>query len=132
MRHPLDTTDTAGPDEREALLPDFEASSPDIGTPAVNRTALRTVFAIGVLMFMLEISSAITIAPRVQIIEGIVCEVHELTLGPSMPSNHSHLEVDKCKTEAIQTEVALIIGWQNTFEMIPGEVSRAHFDRASS
>ncbi|THY32782.1 hypothetical protein D6D01_02447 [Aureobasidium pullulans] len=80
-------------------------------------TSLHAIISIAVIVFMLEVSSAIAITPQIQILEAIVCEKYydRTSLAISHPSNDQ-----SCKTEPIQTEVALINGWKNTFEMVPG------------
>lgn len=75
------------------------------------------IISIAAIIFMLEVSSAIAVTPQVQILEAIVCKKYHdgTSLGMLHPSDDP-----RCKTEPIQTEVALINGWKNTFEMVPG------------
>ncbi|KAI5203412.1 hypothetical protein E4T39_04261 [Aureobasidium subglaciale] len=79
--------------------------------------SLHVIISIAAIVFMLEVSSAIALTPQIQILETIVCEKYYDRTSPSIlhPSDD-----ERCKTEAIQTEVALINGWKNTFEMVPG------------
>jgi hypothetical protein len=77
----------------------------------------HVIISIAAIVSMLEVSSAIAGTPQVQNLEAIVCKKYcdGTSLGISHPSDDP-----RCKTEPIQTEVALINGWKNTLEMVPG------------
>jgi hypothetical protein len=103
------------PDETTSLLPRADTSSAPVQKGPDTWLALRVVTAISLLVFALEISSAIADAPQTQILEGIVCEKHYATSSWTNATSD-----ERCKIQAIQTEVAMLIGWKNTFEMLPG------------
>jgi hypothetical protein len=71
------------------------------------------------MVFALEISSAIVDAPQTQILERIVSEKHYATLSWTNGTSD-----ERCKIEAIQTKVAMLIGRKNTFEMLPGAYAK--------
>jgi hypothetical protein len=103
------------PDEATSLLHETDTTAVPIRKDPDSWLALRVVTAISLLVFALEISSAIADAPQTQILEGIVCEKHYATSSWTNATSD-----ERCKIEAIQTEVAMLIGWKNTFEMLPG------------
>lgn len=67
-----------------------------------------------VVMLILDIASSVPTAPRMVIFEDIICRNHYA----------AWLDVSKlgnCKVNAVQSELALINGWKETFEKIPGK-----------
>ena len=65
-------------------------------------------------MLILDIASSVPTAPRMVIFEDIICRNHYA----------AWLDVSKlgnCKVNAVQSELALINGWKETFEKIPGK-----------
>lgn len=51
-------------------------------------------------------------APQMAVYEEIICRDYQATLIPP--------EVNPCKSDAVQGELALVIGYQNTFDVLPG------------
>jgi hypothetical protein len=105
------------PDEATSLLRGTDTAAVPIRKDPDTWLALRVVTAVSLLVFALEVSSAIADSPQTQILEAIVCEKYYATSSWTLPTAISS---ERCKIEAIQTEVALLIGWKNTFEMLPG------------
>jgi hypothetical protein len=56
-------------------------------------------------------------APQTAIFEEIICRNHGLR---SRDANATIDGVD-CKSESVQSELALILGWKDTFDVLPGE-----------
>jgi hypothetical protein len=108
------------PDEATFLLRGADTTAVPVRKGPDMWLALRVVTAISLLVFALEVSSAIADAPQTQILEGIVCEKHYAT-----SSWNNGISDERCKIEAIQTEVAMLIGWKNTFEMLPGAYAKS-------
>ncbi|KAJ9483350.1 hypothetical protein VN97_g10057 [Penicillium thymicola] len=51
-------------------------------------------------------------APQMAVYEEIICRDYQATLVPP--------EANPCKSDAVQGELALVIGYQNTFDVLPG------------
>ena len=104
-------------DETTPLIADEIA--PESRHPRGSRRALTTIIAAFSLILILSISSHISDAPLTAILEDIVCEKYYA----SHPDDGSEFFSDpesKCKIEPIQSEVAFINGWKDTFEAAPG------------
>ncbi|EED14312.1 conserved hypothetical protein [Talaromyces stipitatus ATCC 10500] len=80
-----------------------------------NRRVLYTIASLCLVLFIFDISNYIAVVPQTAIFEEIVCRDY-YSSGFSVLGNTSG---DKCKIEPIQSEVALISGWRDTFETIP-------------
>ncbi|KAI0127727.1 major facilitator superfamily domain-containing protein [Xylariales sp. AK1849] len=96
--------DVQSPDETTRLLPPQDTKP----RPGVIRTILSTAVAI----LTLNIGSHIAMVPTVAILEMIVCRrFYESSLVWAAD--------ERCKAEAVQSEVAYINGWKDAFEMLP-------------
>jgi hypothetical protein len=56
-------------------------------------------------------------APQTAIFEEIICRNHGLWSRDAATIDG----VDPCKSELVQGELALILGWKDTFDVLPGE-----------
>ncbi|PYI35294.1 MFS multidrug transporter [Aspergillus indologenus CBS 114.80] len=63
---------------------------------------------------LFDLANSLGSAAQTAIMENIVCKHYYSTAASG------HLDADSCKIEPIQTEIALIAGWKDTFETIPG------------
>jgi MFS family permease len=73
------------------------------------------------LMVILDISGYLAIAPQTKIFQDIICADYYLRSNGSTATalDISHYD---CKIEPITSEVALINGWKDTFDQLPGIV----------
>ncbi|KAH6623941.1 MFS multidrug transporter [Chaetomium tenue] len=113
--------------ERVSLLRSSERSSParysaededdDLhrralpGAPSV----LAITIAASALILILDVVASVPTAPRMVVFEGIICRNHYASLqdgGGGGPID--------CKIEPVQSELAIINGWKETFDTIPG------------
>lgn len=127
-RRPSDDRDSAcdGQDaERVSLLRSSDESSPARyagddeddnsrhtlpGTPSV----LAITVAASALILILDVVASVPTAPRMVIFEDIICRNYYASLQDGGGGT-----VD-CKIEPVQSELALINGWKETFDTIPG------------
>ncbi|CAI7599947.1 unnamed protein product [Penicillium glandicola] len=61
-------------------------------------------------------------APQVAVYEDIICRNYRATLHGTGNTTLTPPESNPCKSEAVQGELALVIGYQNTFDVLPGLV----------
>jgi hypothetical protein len=85
--------------------------------PKRHASPTRLLFLACVWIVFLDCSSSISLAPMTELLEENICLYSDL--GPSANA------LD-CKGLAVQTELALIRGWQDTFGQLPGRCSFSH------
>ncbi|CAI7649697.1 unnamed protein product [Penicillium viridicatum] len=61
-------------------------------------------------------------APQMAVYEEIICRNYQTTLRGAGNDTLIPPEANPCKSEAVQGELALVIGYQNTFDVVPGLV----------
>lgn len=59
-------------------------------------------------------------APQLAVYEDIICRNYQATLHGAGNGTLTPPESNPCKSEAVQGELALVIGYQNTFDVVPG------------
>lgn len=81
--------------------------------PGASRNVLTVTIAASVLILILDVVASVPMTPRLVLFEEIICRNHYSTWG-------SNAEMDDCKVAPVQSELALINGWKETFDTIPG------------
>lgn len=81
------------------------------GAPSV----LAITIAASALILILDVVASVPTAPRMVIFEDIICRNHYASLQDGGGGG----AVD-CKIEPVQSELAIINGWKETFDTIPG------------
>lgn len=66
------------------------------------------------IQIVLNIGSYVSFAAQLAILQDIVCKSHYKE-GQSLS-----MDDDRCKVDAVQSEIAFINGWKDVFEMLPG------------
>jgi MFS family permease len=89
------------PGEREALRPE--------------RT--RILIAICTLLIVLDIAGYLAIAPQTKIFQDIICAKYYNETITSF-----QMDDKRCKIEPVQSEIALLNGWKDTLDQLPGIV----------
>lgn len=79
---------------------------------------LRVILTISALIFFMEISSYLPVASQLAIFEDIACKNYYASGMHTLPPDSSN---GICKIEPVQSEVALLNSWKDTFETIPGK-----------
>ena len=59
-------------------------------------------------------------APQIAVYEEIICRNYQATLHGAGNDTLVPPEANPCKSEVVQGELALVIGYQNTFDVVPG------------
>lgn len=79
----------------------------------------RVLTLVCTLLMLLDISGFLGLAPQMQIFEDIICQNYYA----NQPSQIDTLPVnERCKIEPVQSELAIIQAWKDTFDQLPGIV----------
>lgn len=111
MANASDTIDTH--DERAPLL-EANRVRP---TSASRSQKLTVMIAASILILAVDFGFYLTAAPQTKIFEDIVCQNYLTTLGnpaDTVPTDGI------CKSEPVQSELALVNGWKETSDVLPG------------
>ncbi|KAL6808389.1 putative MFS multidrug transporter [Trichoderma camerunense] len=76
-------------------------------------SARHTILVVAAIQIVLNIGSYVSFAAQLAILQDIVCKSH-YEEGQSLS-----MDDDRCKVDAVQSEVAFINGWKDVFEMLP-------------
>ncbi|KAK4171556.1 major facilitator superfamily domain-containing protein [Triangularia setosa] len=87
----------------------------------------RVIVLTFITLFLIELGIGITVAPINAIMESIICRLHH----PRLPLSPDHsirrlaggvalIDDPICKSPDVQSELAMLRGWAQTFECIPG------------
>lgn len=89
--------------------------------PSLVRGNQRTAYLCAFLKALATLSSAISVVPRLRLVESNVCRSHYQTFNHSAinPSTDTVPE-GLCKTAQVQTDLAFLLGWDSFFQNIPG------------
>jgi MFS family permease len=69
------------------------------------------------LLMLIDIAGFLGMAPQMQIFEDIICHNYYATGNrPSLPDD------ERCKIEPVQSQLAIIQGYKETFDQLPGIV----------
>lgn len=112
--------------ETEPLLqpensPEFTHDSESLRQPesASSKHSLRVIVLIAIVTLISDLAGYAAVAPQLQLFEEIICRQYYTTIGAL--SAHDQLDRERCKIEPVQSELALINGWTDTFQTIPGK-----------
>jgi len=95
-------------------------------TTSFNRQQRRVLAILSAIFIIVNFGAMMEDAPMTVIFQDIICKKYykdaakagNMTITPAVPLV-AVLPFD-CKIEPVQTELAFIIGWKNTIEMIAG------------
>ncbi|KAJ5167488.1 uncharacterized protein N7482_006269 [Penicillium canariense] len=82
---------------------------------------LMMLLICGIIVLAVDFGNNMAIAPQTAIFEQIICRNHgaRSSSGAGAPSNGPS-NGDPCKSEAVQGELALVLGYKDMFEVLPG------------
>lgn len=87
--------------------------------PRTFQQSTRVITLVCTLLLLLDIAGFLGMAPQMQIFEDIICQnyyTHQPSQIDTLPVN------ERCKIEPVQSELAIIQAWKDTFEHLPGIV----------
>ncbi|KAM0739785.1 hypothetical protein ACQRIT_004969 [Beauveria bassiana] len=101
----------------QTLPSDEESSSGAYSRPgSASPTVFKVTVAVSVIILISDVVASVPMTPRLVIFEDIICRNYYDGWGGS--SGDSRL--GDCKVEPVQAELAVINGWKETFDTIPG------------
>lgn len=110
--------------ETEPLLID----NSDAKAAVKGSARLLILIICGIVILAADFGFFLSQAPQTAVFEQIICRKHGLQSREA--TNATLGEMDPCKSEAVQSEVALILGYKDTFDVLPG-MSNGNRDRVS-
>ncbi|KAE8379425.1 major facilitator superfamily domain-containing protein [Aspergillus bertholletiae] len=102
-----------------------EISTPLLGThprgPHIHYKHRRWIlFLLCTVIVTLDFGTFLSIAPQTQIMESIICRKLHPGLFIDLPYGQFLSDTTPCKSVDVQGELALISGWKDTLDQIPG------------
>lgn len=106
--------------DREALPLLGRANGPHAASRKSRSKRLVVVIACGFLVFGAQFGTYLTIPSQTAIFEEIICRKYLQSHGPWDSLPDASPNGDFCKSEEVQGELALVIGYKDGLDMIPG------------
>jgi hypothetical protein len=72
-----------------------------------------------VLIAMIDMGRSLAEAPRIRVYEANLCLAHYRQHDPTVIGTDGTVPEQLCKIDAVQQKMAVIFGWQETFDAIP-------------
>ncbi|CRG89187.1 MFS transporter, putative [Talaromyces islandicus] len=79
----------------------------------------RVILVVAVTLLFISFGDSLGTAPQVSLFEEVACQNYKKSLGLVGVNGSATLDGDICKSEPVQSEVAFVIGWKNTLDIIP-------------
>jgi len=103
--------------ERSLLIPSISSTSENAFRHVYSPTYITSLAC--ALIVIYEMSLFLQFAPTTAIMESIICEDY-YSKGSSVITSPDDFNDEECKAAPIQTELALVLGWQPLFNSIAG------------
>jgi MFS family permease len=82
---------------------------------SLRRKPTRILITICTLLIVVDIAGYLAIAPQTKIFQDIVCaQYYNETVATVQ------IDDKRCKIEPVQSQIALLSGWKDTFDQLPG------------
>ena len=110
------------PDAYTPLFPENKDGTPK-ARPLVSRLQRKVyyvVFLIVLAAILIDIATYASVAPLVRIYESIICRSYYVKNDPSFLGPDGYAKEADCKIKSVQSELAMLRGWQTLCESIPG------------
>ena len=104
------------------LLRNFHRDPEDGPDEPTSRTQRSKYYVLGLVLtivFAADLAGSISKAPLTRVYESIICNAHYKTADPSLIKN-GQVEERYCKVAQVQEELALLRGWHDFFDYLPG------------
>jgi len=110
--------------ERSLLIPSITITSENASRHVYSPTYITSLAC--ALIVIYEMSLFLQFAPTTEIMESILCEDY-YSQGSSEIVRPGDFNNEECKEAPIQTELALVLGWQPLFNSVAGKCSASGF-----
>ncbi|KAL4888415.1 hypothetical protein BDV59DRAFT_188585 [Aspergillus ambiguus] len=95
------------------MAPDTDLEdTPLLNPPQKPRNRAWVSFLVCVVIVTIDFGRYLSIAPQTQLLESIICR--------RQGQSQEHQATDPCKTLEEQSELALVNGWKDTLDALPG------------
>ena len=104
------------------LLRSFPRDVEDELDEPTSRTQRSTYYVLGLVLtivFAADLAGSISKAPLIRVYESIICNAHYKIVDPGLIRN-GQVEERYCKVAPVQEELALLRGWHDFFDYLPG------------
>lgn len=98
-------------------LPSAEAST----SFPTGRFQVYVISIIMMLVFIYDFSGSLTNASTLRIYESITCHNYYKLTDPSRIGDGRAVDEQHCKVDAVQEELAVLLGWESFFNTLPGD-----------
>lgn len=109
-------------DENAPLLPSSGPRYDNISRllPRWTRMQWRVMLIAAFMMLTANLGVFMGLPPQVKIYEDIICNNYKRALEQDSPHQISlEFDGDICQSPPVQNELALVIGWENTLDVLP-------------
>ena len=107
------------------LLRNFPSHSDDEPSPIPQKSSFYVLGLVLTIVFAADLAGSISKAPLIRIYESITCSEYYRIADPSLLGENGHVEERYCKVATVQEELALLRGWQEFFDYLPGKFHAA-------
>ena len=97
-------------------------------TPRTQRSTYHVLGLVLTIVFAADLAGSISKAPLIRVYESIICNSYYKTADPGLIKN-GQVEEWYCKVAPVQEELALLRGWHDFFDYLPGTLSTYRVDR---
>lgn len=110
------------PSENSPLLasPPIPGSPTPVITPAITKSSTRTVVLLLLYLGLLDLGYELITPAQTRVLEQIYCKSYYSVHDPGRIGTGG-VDEKLCKLSSIQGEVAMLKGWQSTFDSIGSE-----------
>lgn len=109
------TDGSVGGDESQPLL----AANTTANTPSKASKKLLILVVAGVFLFAVDFGAFMSSAPQTAIFEQIICRDRVHSHDMLNATRNAFQGSDPCKSEAVQGELALILGYKDGLDVLP-------------
>ncbi|KAF2676502.1 MFS general substrate transporter [Lentithecium fluviatile CBS 122367] len=93
---------------------------PPAPTPKKRRPWIFLVGLVFLLIAVIDVGAFLAEPPKTRVYESNICIRHYQEVDPSKIQEDGTVPEALCKVDAVQQTMAMIFGWQDTFDAIPG------------
>lgn len=87
--------------------------------PAPRPRCYVLVLVLGI-VFATELASSVSKAPLIRVFESIICREYYERANPKLLFENRNIDEQQCKNAAVQQELALLRGWRDFYDYLPG------------
>jgi MFS family permease len=108
-------------EETATLLPDAATATADATTspPPPKKHWVFIVSLLFVLIAIIDIGAFLAEPPKTRVFEKNLCLAYFQEHDPTKIGSGGHVPESECKITEVQQKLAMIFGWQDTFDAIP-------------